>query len=66
VTGPLQEPATFVVAVMKDPLDGGWIAMCSYFPGCFSQGETPDEALSNIADAIAGVLSLRAEESPHD
>jgi predicted RNase H-like HicB family nuclease len=51
---------------MKDPLDGGWIAMCSYFPGCFSQGETPDEALSNIADAIAGVLSLRAEESPHD
>ena len=48
--------------VQPDTLDGGWVAECLELPGCFSQGETREEALSNISDAIAGVISLRAEQ----
>jgi predicted RNase H-like HicB family nuclease len=51
----------FVAVAFKDPLDGGWIAMASAFPGCFSQGESPDEVLRNLADAVAGVIGFQAE-----
>ena len=30
-------------------------------PGCVSQGETRDEALANIREAIAACLEVRAE-----
>jgi predicted RNase H-like HicB family nuclease len=53
---------TLTVRVGPDSLDGGWVAECPELPGCFSQGETRDEALSNISDAIAGVISLRTEQ----
>lgn len=53
---------TLTVRVGPDTLDGGWVAECLDLPGCFSQGETREEALSNISDAIAGVISLRAEQ----
>lgn len=32
--------------------DGYWIAECPSLPGCISQGETKEEALANITDAI--------------
>ena len=51
---------TLTVRVGPDTLDGGWVAECLELPGCFSQGETREEALSNLSDAIAGVISLRA------
>jgi predicted RNase H-like HicB family nuclease len=51
------------VRVRKDELDGGWVAECPELPGCFSQGETEDEALRNISDAIAGIISLRVDQS---
>jgi predicted RNase H-like HicB family nuclease len=38
------------------------VAECPELPGCFSQGETREEALSNLSDAIAGVISLRLEQ----
>lgn len=53
---------TLTVRVQPDTLDGGWVAECLELPGCFSEGETREEALSNISDAIAGVISLRAEQ----
>ena len=53
---------TLTVRVGPDTLDGGWVAECLELPGCFSQGDTKEEALSNISDAIAGVISLRAEQ----
>src|SRR5205085_640630 len=31
---------------------GGYVAVVPAFPGCYSQGETADEALSNARDAI--------------
>jgi len=33
--------------------DGYWVAECPSLPGCISQGETHDEAIANIKEAIA-------------
>ncbi|HYM11398.1 MAG TPA: type II toxin-antitoxin system HicB family antitoxin [Bryobacterales bacterium] len=32
--------------------DGGYVAMVPVLPGCVSQGDTRDEALKNIREAI--------------
>ena len=41
--------------------DGVWIAECPSIPGCVSEGETKDEALANIREAIELCLEVRAE-----
>lgn len=41
--------------------DGGFVIECPALPGCFSQGETPEEALANIREAIEGVILARAD-----
>lgn len=45
----------------RDEVDGGWIAECVDLPGCMSQGETEEEALANLADAIGGVLTVKVQ-----
>jgi predicted RNase H-like HicB family nuclease len=50
------------IRVKEDPLDGGWVAECLDLPGCFSQGDTRDEALRNLSDAVASIISLRMEQ----
>jgi antitoxin HicB len=44
-------------AVMIEPLagedGGGFVATVPDLPGCMSDGETPEEALSNVRDAIS-------------
>ncbi len=50
----------FNVTVDRDE-DGVWIVECPSIPGCVSQGETKDQALENIEDAIAACLQVRAE-----
>lgn len=32
--------------------DGGYVVVCPSFQGCYSQGETVEEALVNIREAI--------------
>jgi len=32
--------------------DGYWVAECPSLPGCVSQGETKEEAITNIREAI--------------
>ena len=45
--------------------DGGFVAECPSLPGCISQGETRNEALKNIQDAIKGYLvSLKRHNEP--
>jgi predicted RNase H-like HicB family nuclease len=50
----------FNVTIDRDE-DGFWIVECPSIPGCFSQGDTKDEALKNIKDAIKICLEVRAE-----
>jgi predicted RNase H-like HicB family nuclease len=50
----------FVTTLDRDE-DGVWIAECPSVPGCVSQGETREEALNNIREAIAACLEVRAE-----
>jgi len=50
----------FFVTVDRDE-DGVWIAECPAIPGCMSQGGTREEALSNVQEAIALCLEVRAE-----
>ncbi|MFH1142691.1 MAG: type II toxin-antitoxin system HicB family antitoxin [Candidatus Uhrbacteria bacterium] len=42
----------FPVVVQADELGGYWVN-CPMLEGCYSQGETIDEALENIREAIA-------------
>jgi antitoxin HicB len=35
---------------------GGYVAVCPSLPGCYSQGETVEESLANIREAIELVL----------
>ena len=51
----------FNVTIERDE-DGVWITECPSIPGCVSQGETKDEAIENIKDAIKICLEVRAEK----
>ncbi|MDD5319687.1 MAG: type II toxin-antitoxin system HicB family antitoxin [Methylococcales bacterium] len=50
----------FSVIIDRDR-DGIWVVECPSIPGCVSQGQTKDEALENIRDAIYQCLQVRAE-----
>ena len=41
--------------------DFGYVAHCPAIPGCHSQGNTMEEAIENIKDAIMGCLSALDE-----
>ncbi|HCC58331.1 MAG TPA: hypothetical protein DEQ47_13945 [Solibacterales bacterium] len=42
--------------------EGGFVAECLDIPGCLSQGETIEEAETNIRDAIQACLSVMFED----
>ena len=50
----------FQVTVDRDE-DGVWIVECPSIPGCVSQGDTKEEALENVKEAISLCLEVRAE-----
>ena len=51
----------FVITIDRDE-DGVWITQCPSIPGCVSQGQTKDEAIANIEEAIQSCLQVRAEQ----
>ena len=58
----------FTVVLEKDE-DGVYIATVPALPGCISDGDTVEEAMSNIKEAIRGFLEdMKAdgETIPHD
>jgi len=47
-------------AIIYPGEDGFWVAECLSLPGCISQGESREVAISNIREAIEGyVLALQ-------
>jgi antitoxin HicB len=48
----------FKVVLRPDPEDGGYNISCPALPGCHSQGDTEEEALENIKEAILGCLEV--------
>jgi antitoxin HicB len=51
--------------VIEQDEDGVFVVTCPSLPGCVSQGETRDQALANITDAIEGYLaSLAKHQEP--
>ena len=46
----------FKVIIRPDPEDGGFNVSCPALPGCHSQGDTEEDAMENIKDAIMGCL----------
>lgn len=45
--------------------DGYWVAECPSLPGCISQAETKQEAVSNIREAIEGyIVALKEDGLP--
>jgi predicted RNase H-like HicB family nuclease len=51
----------FVVSIDRDE-DGVCVVECPSIPGCVSQGQSKDEALANIKDAIRACLEVRAAQ----
>ncbi len=55
----------FTVILTPDLEDGGFVAECPAIPGCVSEGETIEDALANIKEAIEACLeSLAARGEP--
>jgi len=50
------------VVLYPDPEDGGWVAEVPSLPGCVSDGDSKEDALRNVQDAIESWISA-AEES---
>lgn len=50
----------YSVIILKGIDEGGYIGMCKELPEAKSQGETIDELLENMKDAIKLTLEVRA------
>lgn len=42
--------------------DDYWVAECPSLPGCISQGQTKEEAITNIREAIQGYIAALEED----
>ena len=49
--------STFTVLIHEEPTGGFWGEVPA-LPGCYSQGETVEELLERMQEAIAGVLDV--------
>ena len=54
----------FKVLLKPDEEMGGYVVACPSLPGCYTQGDTIDEALENIKEAILLCLEDMKPHSP--
>lgn len=52
--------------VVHNAEEGGYWAEVPAIPGCMTQGETFDELLDNLREAIEGCLSVDVDEPTND
>jgi len=51
--------------ILEPDEEGGYVISCPTLPGCYTQGDTIDEALENIKEAILLCLEdLQAQNQP--
>lgn len=63
----MMEDAQKFIVILEQDESGRYAIHCPALPGCSSQGEDRDDALTMIVDAIQGVLEVieeRREEEP--
>lgn len=48
--------------ILEPEEDGGYSIHCPALPGCSSQGDSIEEALTNIKEAIVDVMKVRYQE----
>ena len=53
--------STFAVVTHQEASGGYWSEVPA-LPGCYSQGETVEDLLANLREAIAGTLEVMKEE----
>jgi predicted RNase H-like HicB family nuclease len=58
-----QERMTMRQTLIYRGEDGYWIAECPSLPGCISQGQTREEAIENIREAIALYIEALEEDN---
>lgn len=60
-------PSRYFTVILEREEDGGYHAFCPALKGCHTQGDTLDEALQNVREAIEAYvesLKARGEEVP--
>ncbi len=50
--------------IIHEAEEGGYWAEVPAIPGCVSQGDTIDELMANLHEAIEGCLSVDVEDIP--
>ena len=51
--------------ILEREADGGYVVSVPVLPGCVSQGDTREESLGNIREAIELCLETREQEGWH-
>ena len=52
----------FNITIERDD-EGRYVAECTDLPGCLSEGETLEETVDNISEAIIGCLKSRLKDA---
>ena len=52
------KPVSKYAVVIHQDVESGYWAEVPALPGCYSQGETMDELMENVREAISGVLEV--------
>ncbi|MFI5330493.1 MAG: type II toxin-antitoxin system HicB family antitoxin [Desulfobaccales bacterium] len=55
-----------IKVVIHEAEEGGYWAEVPAIPGCATQGETFEELLKNLYDAVEGCLSVEVEQPKSD
>ena len=53
-----------VKIVVHEAEEGGWWAEVPALPGCVSQGDTMDDLLANMREAIAAWMEAESPDTP--
>ena len=51
-----------MIVVEPDEVDGGFVAEAPHVPGALAQGETEQEAVENLGDAVSAIAQAQMDE----